>query len=169
MIDQEDKHAIRARGILYCRDEHLLPRLLVPREYVALYKVLRNTSEDPESDRLVVDNLFAEMKVDEILSHTENGYDRQCFVCGKAMQPSCCQSCARNPREIALLPPNGGTTWESDGNYGSTVWDPINETAYLHIVICDECLKAGSHRVRFLRKQSKIEVTEQRPWNKDED
>ena len=38
------------------------------------------------------------------------------------------------------------TIWKSHGNFGSTVFDPIEDNRHLEILICDECLqkKRGS-------------------------
>lgn len=72
-------------------------------------------------------------------------YDRVCFVCGRKMEPV---DPPGSKDSIPFMAPLLGTMWESAGNYGSTVWDSFGmETDSLHIVICDNCLKAGAERV----------------------
>ena len=62
----------------------------------------------------------------------------QCFVCGKGLEhldgchPSQCW---------------GAVTFQSPGNYGSTVYDPMGGSGYLVINICDECLTSRAHLV----------------------
>jgi hypothetical protein len=43
-----------------------------------------------------------------------------------------------------VIHPIGGTVFRAYGNYGSSVFDPM-DASYLDIVICDECLKDRLH------------------------
>lgn len=41
--------------------------------------------------------------------------------------------------------PSGGLDFVTEGHYGSTVFDPMDETV-LHISVCDTCLKKEAAR-----------------------
>ena len=56
----------------------------------------------------------------------------QCIVCKTP--------CDILHAEHSLHPNIAGTMFEATGNYGSTVWDPLDPGRFLQIVICDECL-----------------------------
>lgn len=64
--------------------------------------------------------------------------------------------------------PNGGTVFRAHGNYGSSVWDPMNgaqsrHTVTLEINLCDACLINGYRQV--LRVESRTERHESnRMW-----
>lgn len=45
--------------------------------------------------------------------------------------------------EKPTVHPIGGTIFRTYGNYGSSVFDPM-DASYLDVVICDSCLKARS-------------------------
>jgi hypothetical protein len=69
-----------------------------------------------------------------------------CIVCNKALEPAM--------EDADINQPYGGLAFQSEGHYGSTVFDPMDDT-YLEINICDECLlRASELRVR----QNKIQV-----------
>ena len=54
-----------------------------------------------------------------------------CVVCGKRLEPVF--DCLHNQ-------PNDGIVFTSQGNYGSTVFDPFDGTA-VSVNICDSCFK----------------------------
>lgn len=97
--------------------------------------------------------------------------DRVCFVCGKSMEveESLVKSYKEGEKEVFLAPPDGGTRWESPGNYGSTVLDYVDmgRTAYRRAVffLCDECLKERKDRVLFVERLEWIRTLEVKPWD----
>ena len=94
-------------------------------------------------------------------------YGRICFKCGKTMVPSLDIDPMTAVNEIPLKPPLDGTIWESTGNFGSTVWDPINEDdVRLNIIICDNCLINFTERVIYLRRIRETKVIESEIWSK---
>lgn len=59
-------------------------------------------------------------------------------------------------------PTSGGIYLTSHGNYGSVVFDPVFESDYLEMYICDECLvkKAKNiYSVRVTKVKPKREIT----------
>lgn len=68
---------------------------------------------------------------------------KNCFKCGKELEsvfPDKFQAYA-------------GTQFVSYGHYGSTVFDPMNESEYIEIVICDDCLLKNSDNVSHMTKE----------------
>jgi hypothetical protein len=70
-------------------------------------------------------------------------------------------------REIVAdnLGVHDATIWTSHGNYGSTVYDPLNEETFLEACVCDDCLvrkKALIEEVKVRRPQA---LVERRPPN----
>ena len=53
--------------------------------------------------------------------------------------------------------PYGGTSFYSDGQYGSTVFDPM-DGQYIHIILCDECLMNRKENVLMGRQARPIRV-----------
>lgn len=56
-----------------------------------------------------------------------------CIVCDKELA-------AAFPSEAVENQPYGGTTFSTNGHYGSTVFDPFDWSETLEINICDPCL-----------------------------
>jgi hypothetical protein len=77
-----------------------------------------------------------------------------CFVCdknlGAAMTGDDC-----GPE----IPPSGATVWYTGGNYGTTVFDPMNSNKRLEAYVCDECLKERAARVYTVVQHVKTEKT----------
>ncbi len=48
------------------------------------------------------------------------------------------------PEDKPQVHPIGGTVFRTYGNYGSTVFDPM-DASYLEVVVCDRCLKSRLH------------------------
>jgi hypothetical protein len=148
----------RAVWILYFRETFKLPRLLTDKEASATFSVRRNTPD--VGDNELVDSLFAELNVAKVV--TDSGiptkYDRVCFACGKQMKTAFGESDAFDPHEIPLLSPNDGIYFKSLGNYGSTVYDPLNDHEYLHIIVCDECLKKNADRICVVKHGANYHV-----------
>ncbi len=60
----------------------------------------------------------------------------------------------------------GATIWRSNGNYGSTVYDPINdESHYLETCICDKCLVKKQHLLEEVHFRRKFEVLDRKQPN----
>jgi len=75
---------------------------------------------------------------------TKNTAKRTCFHCAKTVILDT-RGMGRDEGLISS-PITDATDFRATGNYGSTVWDPEGG-AFLHIFICDDCLKANSDRV----------------------
>jgi hypothetical protein len=80
-----------------------------------------------------------------------------CIVCSKKLDCDC----------DSMECPMGGTGFTATGNWGSTVFDPLDEkvghspiSTTLHTVICDECLREKAHFVHQ-KKQAKEFVTKE--------
>ena len=68
----------------------------------------------------------------------------KCIVCGKELEPAvpdgpAAQFGVKNQ-------PFGGTTFRTQGHYGSTVFDPLNDLLSLEINVCDEDLLKAAAR-----------------------
>jgi hypothetical protein len=66
-------------------------------------------------------------------------------------------------------PPDGGTDWQARGNFGSTLWDPLETlgsgtSQSLHVVICDPCLLERRDRVLVVSTRRNI-ARSNWPWN----
>jgi hypothetical protein len=48
------------------------------------------------------------------------------------------------PEDNPQVHPIGGTVFRTYGNYGSSVFDPM-DASYLEVVVCDRCLKSRLH------------------------
>jgi hypothetical protein len=68
-----------------------------------------------------------------------------CFVCNKKLESSWGE-----PFNDYTNTPHAGTIFTSHGNYGSTVFDPMDAPEDLEITICDTCLVSLRERV-YLR------------------
>lgn len=93
-----------------------------------------------------------------------------CIVCGKAL---------RNVTDDSSNQPNDGTAFQTEGHYGSTVFDPMDGTV-LEVNLCDPCLLAAAEqgRVFWSRSYKLVECMgmvvgrewlhgEQVPWDPD--
>lgn len=67
-----------------------------------------------------------------------------CFRCDCPLtfagNPNAHDACSRNQ-------PNDGLYFRTFGNYGSTFFDPMRDTAYLEIAICDGCMRARKEQI----------------------
>lgn len=80
-----------------------------------------------------------------------------CLICDCELEfkPS------ENPMVINSL--DGGLWFMASGNYGSTLFDPINEEKYLQIAICDKCVKKNQDKVSHIfniRSEKTAEIEE---------
>lgn len=68
-----------------------------------------------------------------------------CFGCGQALSPAL--------EELDHNQPYGATIFRAHGQYGSTVFDPMNWGSgvekFLEINICDTCLVIGANKVLY--------------------
>ncbi len=64
-----------------------------------------------------------------------------CIVCNKELEPAL--------PEPEHNQPYGGTSFTSQGHYGSTVWDPMDGSS-LEINVCDECLVKAAYKDQVL-------------------
>lgn len=58
--------------------------------------------------------------------------------------------------------PLNGTTWETNGNYNSCLFDPMGDE-FLEIIVCDDCLRKKAkitHYFTLERTEKRINVTD---------
>lgn len=77
-------------------------------------------------------------------------YALPCLVCGRAL---------KNVQEDVDNQPDAGIYLTSQGNYGSTVWDPM-DGLFLEFALCDECLRTAGEqgRVYTARTERPVQV-----------
>lgn len=68
-----------------------------------------------------------------------------CFRCGQVLDYAFSRPVGAPPHNQ----PADGCVFRSYGNYGSTVFDPYRESAWLEIAICDACLLACREHLVF--------------------
>lgn len=61
-----------------------------------------------------------------------------------------------------------GTVFTAHGNYGSTVFDPMDLRYRLQILICDECMKSKAESVVLVRKDQPQPTYTRTTWNPEE-
>ncbi len=83
----------------------------------------------------------------------EKGLRLTCLVCGKRLE-------SVNDE----LQPYDGVICLTGGNYGSTVFDPMNGSTALYFVLCDQCLVAKKDYIYLVRGDAPPEV-----YNPDKD
>lgn len=59
--------------------------------------------------------------------------------------------------------PYAGTSFTSYGQYGSTVFDPMDDSS-LTIYVCDPCLIKNSSRVTFTEHEKVLVETKSQTW-----
>lgn len=64
-----------------------------------------------------------------------------CMVCGTVLESALPATIDTDNQ------PSDGTVFTSRGQYGSTVWDPMNDSDFIEITICDACLIKHKDRV----------------------
>lgn len=66
-----------------------------------------------------------------------------CFSCNKPLEEEPCGD------PLTIHPIYGGLIFRSNGNFGSTIFDPmpIGIEEMLQIIICDDCIKRNIKRV----------------------
>jgi hypothetical protein len=93
--------------------------------------------------------------------------DLKCIRCGKTFTPSVTDGGDDTP-------PNDGLLFITYGNYGSTIYDPLDPLGqeYLLVVLCDECVvaQAREQNVMHVRKplpQAPPPPRYRGPWRPD--
>jgi hypothetical protein len=96
---------------------------------------------------------------------TEIEQSLPCVMCGKEL--------------LQVLPdypdssyPSDGTTFVSHGNYGSTVWEPIDygRYEYLELNFCDPCLLrlSGEGKIEKVATQTQRPILTREEWRGDD-
>lgn len=67
-----------------------------------------------------------------------------CFVCDAKLEPA-----LSYPGSAEINQPYAATTFYAYGQYGSTVFDPL-DASYLELNICDECLVQNAKKQNVL-------------------
>lgn len=76
-----------------------------------------------------------------------------CFTCGKPLEPA------------VQGQPAGATTFSSYGQYGSTAFDP-QDNSQIQINICDTCLLDNKDRVWHVRyRRQQAQEIFSKPWD----
>lgn len=85
-----------------------------------------------------------------------------CMCCDKALQTEPCD----NP--MVIHPVYDGLIFQSTGNFGSTVFDPmpIGEEEILQVVICDDCIKRKAKRVTWIHDVEREVTASAEPFSR---
>lgn len=96
-----------------------------------------------------------------------------CIACGAELEG------VNNGPDYTGNQPYAGTTFVSHGQYGSTIWDPM-DGSYIMVNICDLCLRRLAERVIVARSTQPVALEycgiigyqdipyESKPWDPDE-
>lgn len=76
----------------------------------------------------------------------------------------CCEKSLKSDSDCFQSPPLNATAWETKGNYGSKLFDPIHDDR-LEIYICDECLRKKAKLAYFFKVKIKKEYTDVKKFN----
>jgi len=83
-----------------------------------------------------------------------------CIVCGKYLFPVFPRQDQPDQHQ-----PNGAVMFRSSGNYGSTVFDPLDSRDEIEINVCDECVTRHQDRIWYIRYvPSPVRVGVSRPF-----
>lgn len=85
-----------------------------------------------------------------------------CIACGELLK-------SVFDREGYRHQPSRAATFTSYGNYGSTVWDPMGNSKYLMINVCDACLTEFKERVCLVKIAREEVVYDYQPWDPTEE
>lgn len=81
--------------------------------------------------------------------------NRACVVCGREIRSAMNEATSGWAAESDIEePPHAATIFTSQGNYGSTLWDPAPRdkyTPYLQVTICDKCLTFAASAGRVIK------------------
>ena len=70
----------------------------------------------------------------------------------------CCEKSLKSDSDSFQSPPLNATAWETNGNYGSKLFDPIYDDR-LEIYICDECLRKKAKFAYFFKVKIKKRIS----------
>jgi len=118
--------------------------------------------EDHQEDDLGKETALKEEEMDNALKNSRTVFPLPCISCGKELEAVDSISKTNQPYE--------GTVFHGFGQYGSTVFDPMNGRDYLELNVCDGCLvsKAREGKVLLGQKvQRVVESTPLTPWDPD--
>ena len=76
----------------------------------------------------------------------------ECLVCKKILEIE------GDDRNSTIPMVYSGIACRADGNYGSTIFDPIDKQEFLRFFICDECLKERAGLVEHFEVKHKVET-----------
>jgi len=76
--------------------------------------------------------------------------NKRCLICEKAIEAD----------DVAV---RDATIWTSRGNFGSTVYDPVDGGSYLEALLCDECLRRKKGLIEEVVVRQVTEVVERHP------
>jgi len=75
---------------------------------------------------------------------------KRCLICEREIQTDAISVCA-------------ATIWNSSGNYGSGVYDPIDGNTFLEAYVCDECLLQKKELIEEVVVERTDKVIARRP------
>lgn len=76
----------------------------------------------------------------------------------------CCEKSLKSDSDSFQSVPLNATAWETNGNYGSSIFDPMGDDR-LEIYICDDCLRKKSKFAYFFKVKTKKEYTDVSKFN----
>lgn len=87
------------------------------------------------------------------VTRIKGAFELPCFVCGKILE---CEATG-DIKSWAMV--NGGLAFHAGGNYGSALFDPVEDCEYLRLVICDDCLLRNSTRGEHVGVTTVVNIT----------
>ena len=69
-----------------------------------------------------------------------------CFACGKKLLAAIKKNTNNQP--------SGAVCFRAPGQYGSRLFDPMNDNEYIEVNICDACLKKNAKKALYYVKHS---------------
>lgn len=85
----------------------------------------------------------------------------KCFVCGKELKMPWYDE---KDEQTTIQPLDDGLWFRSTGNYGSTIFDPMDEQ-YLEISICDKCILDKKDEVKHIHNIRRKSTSEANPFS----
>lgn len=85
----------------------------------------------------------------------------KCFICGKELEIS---GYNENDDPTIIQSLHDGLWFRSSGNYGSTIFDPMDEQ-YLEIPICDQCVLNKKYEATHIHSIRRKSIAKAKPFN----
>lgn len=89
----------------------------------------------------------------------------RCFCCDRILEAESTD----NP--IVIYPVYDGLIFRANGNFGSTVYDPLPRTGggaeRLQIIICDDCIRIRAKRVTRIHNIKRNVTADEEPFDVD--